>query len=282
MWDLLAKAWESILVIWAKIGPVLFLIAAGAAGYLLRWSLDLLSEHLAARREYRHKITELMVPKLQQYTEEHYMPTVSYGRRVSESLRSLLQAGAAAQDEQIVRTLFHIGKFFQAQEKWTLAIGGFFFQNLTGEVVASALQRDLNGKWNSGPALTTQNRSMLRVETGKVMSIGEFLDKVNEQANLQQLREQFRQWLRDPEAAAFLEAVDLWWKLVHFEVNAPLTVWYGQNQRPNLTRNQLSTVAQVLDQLDRNGEIYARHKRQYLKRLSVSSSLARQLDKPSA
>lgn len=264
----LAKAWEFALEIWGEYGPAL-LIAAGVVGYLLRWALDQLGESLAARREYHRKMTELMVPKLHEYTEKYYMPTVSAGRRTAEGLRALLDLKSPPSDEQIGRVLYHLGRFFHEQDKWAAAIGGFFFQNLTGEAVASALQTDLNRKWNRVQALTTQDRSKLRKEAGNADSIGDFLEKISGQAQLQQIRDGVRQWLQDdPEAVAFCKAVDLWWKLVHFEINAHLAAWYRQEQRPNLTEEQLSTVKEILGRLVRDREISDRHHREYLKRFA--------------
>lgn len=262
------RLWQYILALWHK--PPTLLVVGGAIGYLLKWVLERFAEHIAARRQYQMKVTELMVQKLHDYAEHHYIPVVSRAQTACGRLQDILKSATDISDEQLGRAMFGIAQFFDKERERSQAIGGFFLQDLNGEVLASMLQESVNRAWSSSPILRTQERVSLREEARKAASVGDFLNRLD--SNLAPLRETFRQWVNSSEARTFYERLDVYWKLFLFEVNRPYAVWYGKQYPHGLTPIQVGMLQKLLDRCEREGRITSGGKRRYLRELRTPVS----------
>ncbi len=259
----LTHVWKYISIQWRTVGPLLWI----AVGFLVRWLFDQLSEHLAARREYRQKITELMIPKLHEYAEKYYVPVGSLASGAAARLRAMLASPANVSNDQLGHMMFNLGRFFGKEVERSRAIGGFFFQDLTGEALASALQSNLNAIWSSSQFVGTQQRVSLREEAEKAGSIAIFLHELD--SNQGPLRDALRQWLKSEEAPALCDRLEVYSKLLLSEVNWAYEYWYRQKHQPVFSAAQTTMLKNLLDKLEQRGEISAARKRNYLRKLRV-------------
>jgi len=156
------RIWQEFVALWPIIGPTLGVVA----GVVGKWLLDLLSKELSSRREYRQKMISLMIPKLHEYAEKYYMHEGAYADRSARDLKESLKESPVS-DQQLVRTMFHLGKFLHALDERQRAIPAYFLQ----DVDAEAKYPNRANRWTS-PSLEECARPARAGQHGGARCIG--------------------------------------------------------------------------------------------------------------
>jgi hypothetical protein len=186
----------------------------------------------SARQQARLDDTwKLMLPKSHAYAEQHYMPVLS---AADDFVSEVAGIKPNAPEEEWQRLLWRFLRLRRRMIHMGQTIGGLFFRNLQGEVLAAACWNQFGDA--ASQALDTVKQDQILVFVTSDETFAEFLEKLTDPSScppatreaLNRLVPAFRLWSKSGILQRNLPLLKIFAYILDYEANRPYELWYGK------------------------------------------------------
>lgn len=237
---------------------VAFLVGTGVAAYPLRWLINKFSREL----EHRHRVIEEHTKKLHENIERYYFPYIIRARGLADRLSE-----TPVQKELC---FFALARYLSIGKEWIEEIGGLLLlRDLTAERLILSIDLEVLNRirqhFGSGDVAEIVKHTQVDED------LSDFRNKVQTVPSLGAIFSgKFQTWLQQKsELAKWLRSLV---RLFLFEINNCYKEWYGKPPiKPIFGSKRIdqNLVKELLNKLKEEGEISAKDKKKYLKRLGL-------------
>ena len=245
---------------------LLKILTGAGAGIFATW----LTYWLVGRRRitlaHRHRMTELMVEKLHQYTQKYYMPIINAAHALSEDLDARIKKTQTTKD--YYRSFYFLTKLLHSWYARTKMLGGYFLRdNTVGYVLQSeeGAIRKLIRKF----VTPTDASILLKSMKSSHDDIIPFVDfrHVLTKPLLKQISVNYGNWLQQKtkEVKELIHHLRCYYDLFLFEINTIYQAW--SREKPSLKHPDL--LRQAIVQLPEAADFTTKHKTKLLKKLGL-------------